>query len=162
MGTPAPRRLEASSFGNGTEQLDLSRDELSEPVRGEDPLEENPNDAHNRRTLRPYDAPQNCEDAAALKLLAAVDRQPRVETVRIVFLTSGKGAEEIAYLELRSTDLPEGVSAANLYARIELPLATIFETPVEELTALLKRRLVSQTAITRSAETPPRTTLMAN
>jgi hypothetical protein len=131
-------------------------------VRGEDPLEENPNDAHNRRTLRPCESPQNREDAAALKLLAAVDRQPRVEIVRISFLTSGKGAEGIAYLELRSTDLPEGVSAANLYARIELQLATIFETPVEELTALLKRRLISLTAIAQSAETPPRTTLMAN
>jgi hypothetical protein len=131
-------------------------------VRGEDPLEENPNEAHNRRTLRQCDAPQNREDAVALKLLAAVDRQPRVEIVRIVFLTSGKGAEEIAYLELRSIDLLEGVSAANLYARIELPLATIFETPVEELTALLKRRLISLSAITRSAETPPWTALMAN
>jgi hypothetical protein len=125
-------------------------------------LEENPNDAHNHRTLRPYDTPQNREDAAALKLLAAVDRQPRVEIVRIAFYTSGKGAEGIACLELRSTDLPEGVSAANLYACIELPLATIFGTPVEELTALLKRRLISLTAIARSAETPPRTTLMAN
>jgi hypothetical protein len=131
-------------------------------MRGEDPLEENPNDARNRRTLRPYDTPQNREDAAALKLLAAVDRQLLVEIVRIVFYTSGKGTEEIAYLELRSTDLPEGVSEANLYACIELPLATIFETPVEELTALLKKRLISLTAITRSAETPPRTTLMAN
>jgi hypothetical protein len=99
---------------------------------------------------------------AALKLLATVDRQPRVEIVRIAFYTSGKGAEGIAYLELRSTDLPEGVSAANLYACIELPLATIFETPVEELTALLKRRLISVTAIASSAETPPRMTLMAN
>jgi hypothetical protein len=131
-------------------------------MRGEDPLEENPNDAHNRRTLRRYDTPQNREDNAALKLLAAVDRQPRVEIVRIVFYTGGKGAEGIAYLELRSTDLPEGVSAANLYARIELPLATIFETPVEKLTALLKRRLISLTAITQSAGTPPRTTLIAN
>jgi hypothetical protein len=131
-------------------------------MRGEDTLEENPNDARNRRTLRPYDTPQNREDAAALKLLAAVDRQRLVEIVRIVFYTSGKGTEEIAYLELRSTHLPEGVSAANLYACMELPLATIFETPVEELTALLKKHLISLTAITRSAETPPRTTLMAN
>jgi len=125
-------------------------------------LKEDPNDAHNRRTLRPYDTPQNREDAAALKLLAIVDRHPRVEIVKIVFHTSGKGAEGIAYLELRSTDLPEGVSAANLYACIELSLATIFETPVEELTALLKRRLISLTAIAQSAEMPPRTTLMAN
>ncbi len=125
-------------------------------------MEENPNDAHNRRTLRPCDTPQNREDAAALKLLTAVDRQPRVEIVRIAFLTSGKGAEGIAYLELRSTDLPEGVSAANLYARIELPLATIFGTPVEELTALLKRRLIALSAIAQSAETPPWTALMAN
>jgi hypothetical protein len=131
-------------------------------VRGEDPLEENPNDTHNGRTLRPYDTPQNREDAAALKLLAAVNRQPSVEIVRIAFYTSCKGAKRIAYLELRSTDLPEGVSAANLYACIELPLATIFETPVEELTALLKRRLISLTAIAQSAEMPPRTTLMAN
>ena len=125
-------------------------------------MEVNPNDAHNRRTLRPYDTPQNREDAAALKLLAAVDRQPRVEIVRIVFLTGGKRVGGIAYLELRSIELPEGVCAANLYARIELPLATIFETPVEELTALLKKRLISLIAVTRSAETPPRTTLMAN
>ena len=52
----------------------------------------------------------------ALKLLAVVDRHPRVKMVKIVFHTSGKGAEEFAYLELRSTAIPEGVSAANLYA----------------------------------------------
>ena len=125
-------------------------------------MEATPKDAHNRRTLRPYDTPQNSEDAAALKLLAAVDCQRSVQIVRIAFYTSGKGAEGIAYLDLRSTDVPEGVSAANLYARIELPLATIFETPVEELTALLKRRLISLTAIAQLAETPSRTTLMAN
>jgi hypothetical protein len=131
-------------------------------------LEENPNDVHIRRTLRPSDTPQNREDSAALKLLAAVHFlaavhcQPRVEIVKIVFHTSGKGPGEIAYLELGSTDLPEGVSAANLYASIELPLAIIVETPIEELTALLKRRLISLTAITQSAEMPPRTTLMAN
>ena len=118
-------------------------------------MKEDPNDAHNRRTLRPYDTPQNREDAAALKLLAVVDRHSRVEIVKIVFHTSGKGAEGIAYLELRSTDLPEGVSAANLYACIELPLATIIEKPVEELTALLKKRLISLTAIAQSAEMPP-------
>jgi hypothetical protein len=131
-------------------------------MRGEGPLKEDPNDTHNRRTLCPYDTPQNREDAVALKLLAVVDRHPRVEIVKIVFHTSGKGAEEFAYLELRSTAIPEGVSAANLYACIELPLSTIFEKPVEELTALLKKRLMSLTAITQSAETPPRTTLMAN
>jgi hypothetical protein len=131
-------------------------------MRGEGPLKEDPNYAHNRRTLCPYDTPQNREDAAALKLLAVVDRHPRAAIVKIVFHTRGKRAEEVAYLELRSTDLPEGVSAANLYACIELPLATVFEKPVEELTALLKKRLISLTAITQSAETPPRTTLMAN
>ena len=126
-------------------------------------MKEDPNGAHNRRTLCPYDAPQNLEDAAALKLLAVVDRHPRVEIVKIVFHTRGKGAEEIAHLELRSTDLPDGVCAANLYACIELPLATIFEKPVEELTALLKRRLMSLTALGQSAEPPPpQTTLMAN
>jgi hypothetical protein len=138
------------------------RDELSEPVRGAVPLEENPNDAHNRRTLRRYDTPQNREDTAALKLLAAVDHQPRVEIVRIVFCTAGKRAEEIAYLELRSTELPEGDSVANLYACIDIPLATLFESPVENLTALLKRRLISLTAITQSVEPPSRTTLTAN
>jgi hypothetical protein len=132
-------------------------------VRGEDPLEDNSNDAHNRRTLRPYDTPQNREDAAALKLLAAIKCLPCVEIVKIVFHTSGRGPEGIAYLELRSTGFPEGVSAANLYACIELPLATIFEKPVEELTALLKKRLISLTAIAQSAETPPpQMTLMAN
>jgi hypothetical protein len=131
-------------------------------VRGEDPLEDNSNDAHNRRTLRPYDTPQNREDAAALKLLAAIKCLPCVEIVKVVFHTSGKGTEEIAYLELGSTDLPENISAANLYACIELPLATIVETPIVDLTALLKRRLISLTAITQSAEMPPRTTLMAN
>jgi hypothetical protein len=131
-------------------------------------LEDNSNDARNRRTLRPSDTPRNREDAAALKLLAAVHFlaavhcQPRVEIVKIVFHTSGKGPEEIAYLELGSTDLPEGVCVANLYARIELPLATIFETPIEELTALLKRRLISLTTITQSGEMPPLTTLMTN
>jgi hypothetical protein len=131
-------------------------------MRGEGPLKEDSNYPHNRRTLRPYDAPQNREDAAALKLLAVVDCHPRVEIVKIVFHTSCKGADEIAHLELRSTGLPEGVCVANLYASIGLPLATIFEKPVEELTALLKKRLISLTAITRWAETPPRTTLMAN
>jgi hypothetical protein len=132
-------------------------------MKEEDPLEENPNDVHNRRTLRPYDTPQNREDAGALKLLAVVDRLPRVGIVKIVFHTSCKETQEIAYLELRSTDLAEGVSAANLYACIELPLATIFEKPVEELTALLKKRLISLTAIAQSAETPPpQMTLMAN
>jgi hypothetical protein len=131
-------------------------------MRGEYPLKDDPNDAHNRRTLCPYDTPQNREDTAALKLLAVVDRHPGVEIVKIVFHTSGKGVEGIAYLELRSTDLPEGVSAANLYACLELPLATIFEKPVEELTALLKKRLISLTAITQSAGTPPRTTLLVN
>ena len=125
-------------------------------------MKEDLNDARNRRTLCPYDTPQNREDAAALKLLAVVDRHPRVEIVKIVFHTSGRAPEGIAYLELRSTGFPEGVSAANLYALIELPLATIIEKPVEELTALLKKRLISLTAITQSAETPPRTTLMAN
>jgi hypothetical protein len=125
-------------------------------------LEENPNEARDRRTLRPSDTPRNREDSAALKLLAAVNCQLRVEIVKIAFYTSGKGAAEIAYLELRSTDLPEGVCATNLYARIELPLATIFETPVEALTALLKRRLMALTAIARSADMPPRTTLMTN
>ncbi len=125
-------------------------------------MEENPNDARNCRTLGPHDTPQNREDAAALKLLAAVDCQSCVEIVRIAFYTSGKGAEGIAYLELRRTDLPEGVLVGNLYARIELPLATIFETPVQELTVLLNRRLISLTAIASSAEMPPRTALMAN
>jgi hypothetical protein len=125
-------------------------------------LEEIPNDAHKRRILRPSDNPESHEDTVALKLLAVVDRHPRVEIVKIVFHTSGKGAEVIAYLELRSTDLPEGVSAANLYACIELPLATIFEKSVEKLTALLKRHLIALIVITRSAETPPQTTLMAN
>ena len=131
-------------------------------MRGEGPLKEDLNDAHNRRTLRPYDTPQNREDTAALKLLEAVNGQSHIEIVKIVFHTSCKETQEIAYLELRSTDLAEGVFAANLYACIELPLATIFEKPVEELTALLKKRLISMTAITQSAETPPRTTLMAN
>ena len=126
-------------------------------------MKEDPNDAHNRRTLCPYDTPQNREDAVALKLLAVVDRHPRVEIVKIVFHTSGKGAEEFACLELRCTDILEGVAAANLYACIELPLSTIFEKPVDELTALLKKRLMSLTAITQSAETPPtQKTLMAN
>lgn len=123
----------------------------------------NPNEARNHRTLGPSDTPQNPEDAAALRLLAAIDRQPGVQIVKIAFYTSGKGSEEIAHLELRrSTDPPESVCAANLYARIELPLATILETPPEALSALLKRRLIALSAIARSAEMPSRTTLMAN
>jgi hypothetical protein len=77
-------------------------------MRGEDPLEENPNDAHNRRTLRRYDTPQNREDTAALKLLAAVDRQPRVEIVRIVFYTGGKGAEGLPSRQGRPPDDAHG------------------------------------------------------
>ena len=125
-------------------------------------MEASPKDTAKRRTLRPCDIPQNPKDAAALKLLAAVDRQPYVEIVRIAFYSSGEGAEGIAYLELRSADLPEDVPAANLYARIELPLVTIVKTPVEELTALLKRRLISLSAIASSQEAPPRMKLMAN
>jgi len=85
----------------------------------------------NRRILRPCDIPQNPKDAAALKLLAAVDREPHVEIVRIAFYSGGGGAEGIVYLEVRSADLSEGVAAANLYARIELPLVTIVKTPLE-------------------------------
>ena len=125
-------------------------------------MERSPKDIPNRRILRPCDIPQNPKDAAALKLLAAVDRQPYVEIVKIAFYSSGEGAEGIAYLELRSADLPEDVPAANLYARIELPLVTIVKTPVEELTALLKRRLTSLSAIASSQEVPPRAMLMAN
>jgi hypothetical protein len=126
-------------------------------------VERSPKNAAHRRTLRRYDSPHDPGDAAALKLLAAVDRQPYVEIVRIAFYTSGKGTEGIAYLELRSDDdLMEDVGADNLYARIELALATIFETPVEELSALLKRRLTSLSTIASSGEAPSRTTLMAN
>ncbi len=116
----------------------------------------------NRRILRSCDTPQNSEDAAALRLLAAVDRQPCVDIVRIAFYSSGEGAEGIAYLELRSADLPEDIVAVNLYARIELPLGTIDKTPLEELTALLKRRLTSLSAIASSQEAPPRATFIAN
>ena len=133
-------------------------------------MEENPNDAHKPRTLRPSDNPQSREDSVALKLLAVVDGHPRLEIVKIVFhLTSGKGAqeeeeEEFAYLELRTTDIQQGdCSAANLYACIELPLSTILERPVEQLSALLSKRLISLSAITHSAATPPpQMRLMAN
>ena len=125
-------------------------------------MERNPKDIPNRRILRPCDIPQNPKDAAALKLLATVDRQPYVQIVRITFYSGGEGAEGIAYLELRSADLPEDVAAANLYTRIELPLVTIVKTPLEELTALLKRRLTSLSAIASSQEVPPRAMLMAN
>jgi hypothetical protein len=125
-------------------------------------VERNPKDIPNRRTLRPCDIPQNPKDAAALKLLATVDRQPYVQIVRITFYSGGEGTEGIAYLELRSADLPEDVPAANLYARIELPLVTIVKTPLEELAALLKRRLTSLSAIASSQEVPPRAMRMAN
>jgi hypothetical protein len=125
-------------------------------------VETSPKDTPHGRTLRPCDLPHNPKDAAALKLLAAVDRQPHVEIVRIAFYTSGEGAEGIAYLELRSSGLPEYVAVGNLYARIELPLAKIFKAPVEELTALLKGRLTCLSTIASSGEAPPRTTLMAN
>jgi hypothetical protein len=125
-------------------------------------VERSPEDMPNRRTLRPCDIPQNPMDAAALKLLAAVDRQPHVQIVRIAFCSTGEGAEGIAYLELRSAGLPEDVAAVNLYARIELSLGTIVKTPVEELTALLKNRLTFLSAIASSQEAPPRMKLMAN
>jgi len=125
-------------------------------------VERSPKDIPNRRTLRPCDIPQNPKDAAALKLLAAVDRQPYVEIVRVAFYSSGEGAEGIVYLELRSAELPEDVAAINLYACIELPLGAILKTSVEELAALLKRRLSSLSAIASSLEAPPRATLMAN
>lgn len=125
-------------------------------------METNPKDTPHGRTLRPCDIPQMPEDAAALKLLAAVDRQPQVEIVRIAFYTSGKGTEGIAQLELRSTGLTEDVGVGNLYARIELALATIFKASVEELAALLKGRLSCLTMIASSGEAPSRATLMAN
>jgi hypothetical protein len=125
-------------------------------------VETSPKNTPHGRTLHPCDIPQNPMDAAALKLLAAVDRQPHVEIVRIAFYTSDKGAEGIAYLELGSTGLSEDVAVGNLYAYIELPLATIFKGPVEELTALLRARLISQSTIASSGEAPPRATLMAN
>jgi hypothetical protein len=125
-------------------------------------VERSSKDIPNRRTLRPCDIPQNPKDAAALKLLAAVDRQPNVQIVRIAFYSSGDGAEGIAYLELRSSDLPGDIAASNLYACIELSLGTIVKTPVEELTALLKNRLTFLSAIASSQEAPPRMKLMAN
>ena len=125
-------------------------------------MERSSKDIPNRRTLRPCDIPQNPEDAAALKLLAAADRQPHVQIVRIAFYSGGEGAEGIVYLELRSTELPEDVAAINLYACIELPLGTIVKAPVEKLAALLKRRLSSLSAIASSQEVPPRAMLMAN
>jgi hypothetical protein len=54
-------------------------------------VERSSKDIPNRRTLRPCDIPQNPKDAAALKLLAAVDRQPNVQIVRIAFYSSGGG-----------------------------------------------------------------------
>jgi hypothetical protein len=125
-------------------------------------LDENPNEAHDRRTLHPSDTPLNRMDVAALKLLEVVNGLSRIEIVKIAFHTSAPGPEEIAYLELRSTDLPEDAFAANLYASIELPLARIVETPVEELITLLKRCLISLTTIAQTADPPPQTTLMTN
>jgi hypothetical protein len=107
-------------------------------------LQENPDDAHNRRILRRGDPPQNLQDAAALKLLSVFERVPRLDIVRLTFRSadpkgsqshraSAKATRGIMLLELKGADYPMGSTRGLLYLRVELALAEVLTMSVEEL-----------------------------
>ncbi len=127
-------------------------------------MQENPDDAHNRRILRRGDPPQNPQDAAALKLLSVVERVPRLDIVRLTFRTaepkggqhhgaSAKAARGIMLLELKGADYPMGSTGGLLYLRVELALAEVFTMSEEELVGRLcdelsvRERLISAFAL---------------
>jgi hypothetical protein len=96
-------------------------------------LEENPDDAQNRRILRRGDPPQNPGDSAALKLLSIPERIPRLGILRLTICTAGPRARQgLVVLELVSADHPLR-SSCGLYLRVELALAEVLAKTVEEL-----------------------------
>jgi hypothetical protein len=127
-------------------------------------LQENPDDAHNRRILRRGDPPQNLQDAAALKLLSVFERVPRLAIVRLTFRSadpkgsqhhraSAKATRGIMLVELKGADYPMGSSRGLLYLRVELALAEVLTMSVEELVGRLcdelsvRERLISALAL---------------
>ena len=113
------------------------------------------NDIHNQRILRRGDPPQSPGDAAALKLLCLLDRIPWLDILRVtVCAADPKGGQHrgastrarrgIIVLELKSADHPM-VARCGLYLRVELTLAEVLRTPVEELAA----RLCSELSISQ-------------
>ena len=127
-------------------------------------MQENPDDAHNRRILRRDDLPQNLQDAAALKLLSVFERVPRLDIVRLTFRSadpkgsqhhraSAKATRGIMLLELKGADYPMGSSRGLLYLRVELALAEVLTMSVEELVGRLcdelsvRERLISALAL---------------
>ncbi len=127
-------------------------------------MQENPDDAHNRRILRRGDPPQNLQDAAALKLLSVFERVPRLDIVRLTFRSadpkgsqhhraSAKATRGIMLLELKGADYPMGSTRGLLYLRVELALAEVLTMSVEELVGRLcdelsvRERLISALAL---------------
>jgi hypothetical protein len=121
----------------------------------QEPLEENLYSTRSRRILRRGDTPQNLEDTAALKLLSVFERVPRLDVVRLTFCTADpKGSQRntpptearrgIMLLELKSADYPMGGSRGLLYLRVEVALAEVLTTPVEELVARLCDELAAR------------------
>jgi hypothetical protein len=125
----------------------------------EDPLEENPTDTRNRRILRRGDSPQNPEDAAALKLLSVFERLPQLDILRLTVHTAGpKGSQRhrppteatqgFMLLELKSADNPLGGSSSSLlYLRVEVTLAEVLWTSVDELVARLCEELAARESL---------------
>ncbi len=140
-------------------------------------MQENPDDAHNRRILRRGDPPQNLQDAAALKLLSVFERVPRLDIVRLTFRTADtKGSQhhracakatlKIMLLELKGADYPVGTSRGLLYLRVELALAEVLTMSVEEFVGrlcdelLVRESLISALAL--KGGSPPPEMVLAN
>lgn len=127
-------------------------------------MEENLNDARNRRILRRGDPPLNPEDVAALKLLLVFERIPHLDILRLTVCKAGpegvrrhgaptRAARGTILLELQSAD-------DRLYLRLELALAEVLATPVEKLGGWLcdeiaaRGRLVSSLALKGGPPSP--------
>ena len=111
-------------------------------------MQENPDDAHNRRILRRGDPPQNLQDAAALKLLSVFERVPQLDIVRLTCRSAdpkgsqhhracAKATRGIMLLELKGADYPMGSTRGLHYLRVELALAEVLTMSVEELVGRL-------------------------
>jgi hypothetical protein len=139
-------------------------------------LEENQKDAHNRRILRRGDPPQSPGDAAALKLLCLLERIPRLDILRVTVCTadpnsgqhrgaSTRARREIIVLELKSADHPMNTRCGR-YLRVELTLAEVLRTPVEELAARLYSELSISEGLTSTLAlkdgSPPLEEVLAN
>jgi hypothetical protein len=139
-------------------------------------LEVNQNNAHNRRILRRGDPPQSPGDAAALKLLCLLERIPRLDIVRVTVCTadskdgqhrgtSTRARREIIVLELKSANHPKD-TRCGLYLRVELTLAEVLRTPVEELAARLCGELSISESLTSTLALkdgfPPLEEVLAN